>query len=335
MKKRLLVVRQNVVLGLWVLCVLFGAASSAWSAAPRTKLIVVVPHRILFTVALPVYVAHEKGFYKENNIDVDAVFTRGGGENVQAVVSGDAQIGLGTGTLAVISAFVKKAPIKIAAAEITGMDAFWYVQSSAPIRKMEDLAGKKIAYSRPGASSHMAVLAIADQVKAKGLKPAEPVSLGGIPEVYTAVRTGQTDAGWSVAPFQLDLVEKGELRVVVRGEEITAMREITPRVHFLNNAFAAKNPDAVRGFFRAQQRALDYMFENKADAAKIWIKRAEMKYPETAVLKTWDYYNRAAMTLKPIRGLQATIEDGIRNKFLTQPLTQAEINNLIDLSFLP
>jgi NitT/TauT family transport system substrate-binding protein len=263
------------------------------------------------------------------------VFTRGGGENVQAVVSGDAQIGLGTGTLAVISASVKKAPIKIAAAEITGMDAFWYVQSSAPIRKMEDLAGKKIAYSRPGASSHMAVLAIADQIKAKGLKPAEPVSLGGIPEVYTAVRTGQTDAGWSVAPFQLDLVEKGELRVVVRGEEITAMREITPRVHFLNNAFAAKNPDAVRGFFRAQQRALDYMFENKADAAKIWIKRAEMKYPETAVLKTWDYYNRAAMTLKPIRGLQATIEDGIRNKFLTQPLTQAEINNLIDLSFLP
>ena len=332
---RFLAVKQNIALGLLALFILFGVGSSAWAAAARTKIIVVVPHRILFTVALPVYVAQEKGFYRENNIDVDAVFTRGGGENVQAVVSGDAQIGLGTGTLAVISAFVKKAPIKIAAAEITGMDAFWYVQSSTPMRKMEDLAGKKVAYSRPGASSHMAVLAIADQIKAKGLKPAEPVSLGGIPEVYTAVRTGQTDAGWSVAPFQLDLVEKGVLRVVVKGEEITAMREITPRVHFLNNDFAAKNPDAVRGFFRAQQRALDYMFEHKEDTAKIWIRRAEMKYPEAAVLKTWDYYSRAAMTLKPIRGLQATIEDGIRNKFLTQPLTQAEINNLIDLSFLP
>jgi NitT/TauT family transport system substrate-binding protein len=332
---RVLAVKQNVTLGFVALFILFGVASSASAAAARTKIIVVVPHRILFTVALPVYIAQEKGFYRENNIDVDAVFTRGGGENVQAVVSGDAQIGLGTGTLAVISAFVKKAPIRIAAAEITGMDAFWYVQSSTPMRKLEDLAGKKVAYSRPGASSHMAVLAIADQIKAKGLKPAEPVSLGGIPEVYTAVRTGQTDAGWSVAPFQLDLVEKGVLRVVVKGEEITAMREITPRVHFLNNDFAAKNPDAVRGFFRAQQRALDYMFEHKEDTAKIWIRRAEMKYPEAAVLKTWDYYNRAAMTLKPIRGLQATIEDGIRNKFLTQPLTQAEINSLIDLSFLP
>jgi NitT/TauT family transport system substrate-binding protein len=335
MKNPTVDLRQNILLGLFVVFVLFTFASSSWAAAARTKLIVVVPHRILFTVALPVYIAQDKGFYRENNIDVDAVFTRGGGENVQAVVSGDAQIGLGTGTLAVISAFVKKAPIKIAAAEITGMDAFWYVLANTPMRKLEDLAGKKIAYSRPGASSHMAVLGIADQIKAKGLKPAEPVSLGGIPEVYTAVRTGQTDAGWSVAPFQLDKVEKGELRVVVRGEEINAMKEISARVHFTNNDFAAKNPDAVRGFFRAQQRALDYMFDHKEETAKIWIRRAELKFPESAVLKTWDFYNRAAMSLKPIRGLQTTIDDGIRNKFLTQPLTQAEINSLIDLSFLP
>ena len=335
MKSRTVSQRQYFLFVLSVLFVLFTSASSTWAAAARTRVIIVVPHRVLFTVALPVYIAQEKGFYRENNIDVDAVFTRGGGENVQAVVSGDAQIGLGTGTLAVISAFVKKAPLKIAGAEITGMDAFWYVQGSTPMRKLEDLAGKKIAYSRPGASSHMAVLAIAEQIKAKGLKPAEPVSLGGIPEVYTAVRTGQADAGWSVAPFQLDRVEKGELRVVVKGEEITAMKELTARVHFVNNDFAAKNPDAVRGFFRAQQRALDYMFDHKDETAKIWIRRAEMKYPESAVLKTWDFYNRAAMSLKPIRGIQATIEDGIRNKFLTQPLTQAEINSLIDLSFLP
>jgi NitT/TauT family transport system substrate-binding protein len=326
--------RCAVVIG-FVSVALLAASSSAWSAAARTKIVVVVPHRILFTVALPVYVAQEKGFYRENNIDVDAVFTRGGGENVQAVVSGDAQIGLGTGTLAVISAFVKKAPIKIAAAEITGLDAFWYAQSNTPMRKLEDLAGKKIAYSRPGASTHMGALAIADQIKAKGLKAPELVSLGGIPEVYTAVRTGQADSGWSVPPFQLDRMEKGELRVVVKGDELTSLKDITPRVHFVNNEFAAKNPEIVRGFFRAQQKALDYMFENKADTAKIWIRRAELKFPESAVLKTWDYYSRAAMALKPIRGVQATIEDGIRNKFLTQPLTQAEIKALIDLSFLP
>jgi NitT/TauT family transport system substrate-binding protein len=320
---------------LLLLLIGIGVPTHTWAAVARTKIIVVVPHRVFFTVALPVYVAQEKGYYRENNIDVDAVFTRGGGENVQAVVSGDAQIGLGTGTVAVMSAFVRKAPIKIAGAEITGMDTFWYVQSNTAIRKLEDLAGKKVAFSRPGSSSHMAVLAIADQLKAKGLKPSEAVSLGGYPEAYIGVRTGQADAGWSVAPFQLDRVDKGELRVVVKGEEITAMKELTVRVHFINTEFAAKNPDAVRGFFRAQQRALDYMFEHKEDTAKIWIRRAEMKFPESAVLKTWDYYNRGTLTLKPIRGLQTIIEDGIRNKFLNAPLTQAEINNLVDLSYLP
>jgi ABC-type nitrate/sulfonate/bicarbonate transport system substrate-binding protein len=125
------------------------------------------------------------------------------------------------------------------------------------------------------------------------------------------------------------------LRVVVKGDELASLRDITPRVHFVNNAFAAKNPEAIRGFFRAHQKALDYMFENKADTAKIWIRRADLKFPESAVLKTWDFYTRQGMALKPIRGLKETIEDGIRNKFLTQPLTDAENKALVDLSFLP
>ena len=95
MKKPTVDLREKILFGLFVIFILFTFASSSWAAAARTKIIVVVPHRILFTVALPVYIAQDKGFYRENNIDVDAVFTRGGGENVQAVVSGDAQIGLG------------------------------------------------------------------------------------------------------------------------------------------------------------------------------------------------------------------------------------------------
>ena len=334
MKKRSLNLRGRELLALALLLACLNGTSAAWAAAARTKLILVVPHRVLFTVAVPVYVAQEKGFYRENNVDVDAVFTRGGGENVQAVVSGDAQIGLSTGMFAVIGAFMKKAPIKIAAAEITGMDSFWYVAGNSPIRRFDDLAGKKLAYSRAGSSTHMAVLAISDQLKAKGLKPAEPVSLGGIPESYTGVRTGQADAGWSVPPFNLDRVEKGELRIAARGDEITALKEITSRVHFINSDYAAKNPNAVRGFFRAHQRAVEYMMDHKEETTKIWIRKADLKIPESAVLKTWDFYNKPAMAAKPIRGLQQTIDDAIRFNFLKQPLTQAEINSLIDLSYL-
>ena len=52
------------------------ALPTAQAAAGPTKIILVVPHRVFFTVAVPVYIAQEKGYYKEGNIDVDAVFQR-------------------------------------------------------------------------------------------------------------------------------------------------------------------------------------------------------------------------------------------------------------------
>ncbi|TMA12796.1 MAG: ABC transporter substrate-binding protein [Deltaproteobacteria bacterium] len=325
-------------LGIWALLALAASllvVSSSWAAAAPRKIVLVVPHRVFFTVALPVYVAQEKGFYKEGGLEVDAVFTKGGGENVQAVVSGDAQIGLGTGFFAVLSAFEKGAPVKIAAGEITGMDAFWYVLGNSSIRRLEDLAGKKIAFSRAGSSSHMAVLAIVDQVKAKGLQPPEPVSLGGLPDTFTGVRTGQADVGWSVPPFMLDRVEKGELRVLVRGPEIEALNAITMRVHFVNADFAAKQPEAVRAFFRAHQKAVEFMMDRPQESAKIWIRKAELKFPESAVLKTWEFYRKPQLALKPIRGIQTNIDEAVKFKFLKEPLGKAQIDRLIDLSFLP
>lgn len=325
--------RQAWTLVVLVAC-LFVAAPSYVLAAPA-KVVVVVPHRVLFTVAVPIYVAQDRGFFKESGIDVDVVFTKGGGENVQAVVSGDAQVGLSTGFFAVLSAFAKGAPVKIVASEITGMDTFWYALGNSPIRKFEDLAGKKVAYSLPGSSSHMAVLAIVDQLKAKGLKPGEPVSLGGIPDTFTGTKTGQTDAGWSVAPFFLDRVEKGEIRIVVKGSEITALNDLTMRVHFANADFARKQPEALKGFLRAHQKAVDFMFESPRETTKIWIKRAELKLPEATVLKTWEFYSRAALAAKPVRGVEKTMEDAVKFKFLKAPLSQAEVAKLIDLSYLP
>ena len=53
------------------------------------------------------------------------------------------------------------------------------------------------------------------------------------------------------------------------------------------------------------------------------------------MLKTWDFYSKPALALKPIRGLQTTMEDAVRLKFLQQPLNKAELDRLIDLSYLP
>ncbi|HEY7221808.1 MAG TPA: hypothetical protein VH985_25775 [Candidatus Binatia bacterium] len=45
---------QNLLFVFFVPFVLCALASTAWAAAVRTKIVLVVPHRVLFTVALPV-----------------------------------------------------------------------------------------------------------------------------------------------------------------------------------------------------------------------------------------------------------------------------------------
>lgn len=319
-------------MAIW-LCV-FSVTAASVLAAPL-KVVVGLPHRVLFSVAVAVYVAEERGFFKEAGIEIDPVFTKGGGETVQGVVSGDINVAMATGLFAVLGAFEKGAPVVAVAAEITGMDTFWYTLSNSPIRKLEDVAGRKIAFSTPGSSSHMAVLALADQLKAMGLKPSVAVSLGGLPDAFTGVKTGQADLGWSVAPFMLDRVEKGELRVVLRGSDIIALRDLTMRIHFANANFAKKHPEALKGFLRAQQKGLDFMFTNPRETAKIWMKRADLKLPEAIVLKTWDFYTRAQMAAKPIKGIETTMKDAVQFKFLKTPLSQAEVGRLIDLSYLP
>jgi NitT/TauT family transport system substrate-binding protein len=321
------------VVGALLLAILCGLP---WSAATgQTKLVVAVPHRVLFDVAVPIYVADEKGFSKAEGIAIDPVFTKGGGETVQAVISGDVHIGLATGFFAVLSAFQKGAAIKVVAAEMTGLpDLYWYTTGPAPYRKLEDLAGKRIAYSTAGSSSHMAVLAVVEQLKARGLAAPQAVSLGGMPDALTGLKTGQTDVAFAVPPLFFDQVEKGDLRIVFRGDEIQRFSDVTIRVTFANASFLQKNSDAVRAFFRAYQKALDFMFENRQETVRIWLKRG-LKSTESLALKTYDFYTRPSTALKPVKGIQTTMEDAVRFNFMKQPLTQAELDRLIDLSYLP
>ena len=122
---------------------------------------------------------------------------------------------------------------------------------------------------------------------------------------------------------------------MVRGSEITALRELTMRVHFANADFASKHPEALKAFLRAHQKAVDFMIENPNETTRIWIKRAEIKMTEATVLKTWEFYSRPALAPKPVRGVEKTMEDAVKFKFLKAPLSQAEIARLIDLSYLP
>src|SRR3954453_3334926 len=126
------------------------------ASAPAAELKIASPQRGSWEGAGP-----ELGrkSFKKHGLDLDILYTAGGGETLQAVISGAVDIGLSAGTLAILGAFHKGAPIRIIGASSTGSrELFWYVTADSAVQSMRDANDKTIAYSTAGSSTNIAVL---------------------------------------------------------------------------------------------------------------------------------------------------------------------------------
>src|SRR5256714_515124 len=94
------------------------------------------------------------GIFKKHNLALEILYTQGGGETQQAVISGSVDIGVAAGIMGVLSASSKGAPVRIIGAETTGAaDLFWYAAATSPIKSLKDTDRETIAwmYSDPSA----------------------------------------------------------------------------------------------------------------------------------------------------------------------------------------
>ena len=147
---------------------------------------------------------------------LEILWTQGGGETQQAVISGSVDIGVAAGIMGVLSAFSKGAPVRIIGAETTGAsDLYWYVPATRRSRSLKDTDGKTIAYSTNGSSTHGIVTAFMKQYDLK----AKPTATGGPAPTLTQVMSGQIDVGWSAPPFGLQQLDEGKIRIIASGND--------------------------------------------------------------------------------------------------------------------
>ena len=134
------------------------------------------------------------GIFKKHGLVLDIFGTSGGGDTLQAVISGSADLTVGIGTAAVLRAYSKGAPIRVIGVNFTGAgDLYWYVRADSPIKRLTDASdATTIAYSASGSSSHNVVLAFLQELGVK----ATPTATGTQPATLTQVMSGQIDIGW-------------------------------------------------------------------------------------------------------------------------------------------
>jgi len=272
-------------------------------------------------------IGQRAGIFKKHGLTLEILYTQGGGETQQAVLSGSVDVGVAAGIMGVLSAYSKGAPVRIIGAETTGAaDLFWYVKADAPIKTLKDTEGKTIAYSTNGSSTHGIVNAFMKQYDLK----ARPTATGGPAPTLTQVMSGQIDVGWSAPPFGLDQLDQRQIRIVATGNDATAFKGQTVRLLITNVSTLQSHRAQIDRFMKAYRETIDWMytddpamFKTYADFVGIDVVKAK---------RTRDgFFPRASIDPDKVVGLDTIVQDAVALKYTAAPLTQAQLSELIQI----
>ena len=271
-------------------------------------------------------VGYKAGLFKPHNLALDIFYTDGGGETQQAVISNSAQVGIASGFLGAIGVFAKGAPVRIIGGSYTGgSQVFWYVPADSPIRTPQDLAGKTVAYSNNGSSTHAGALALQKHYKLDF----RPVPTGNAAATMTATMSGQVDVGWAGAPFGVAELEAGKTRLIMKSSDAPDFDKQTTRVIIANATELKARPDVFVRFMRGYRDALAWVYSTP-EGLMAYAAFAKLS-PATAKRALQAFLPRTAVDPDRISGIEEVMADAVNFKFITAPLTKDEHAELIQV----
>ncbi len=272
-------------------------------------------------------IGQRAGIFKKHGIVLDILYTQGGGETQQAVLSGSVDIGVATGIMGALSAFSKGAPIRIIGAETTGAsDLFWYVPSTSAIKTLKDTEGKTISYSTNGSSTHGIVTAFMKQYDLK----AKPTATGGPAPTLTQVMSGQIDVGWSAPPFGLRQLDEGKIRIVASGNDAVVFKGQTVRLLVTNTQTLQTKKPVLERFMKAYRETIDFMYSDDPAALKSYADFVGI--PLEIAKRTRDgFFPKAALDPDRVVGLETIVPDAVALKYTAAPLTKEQLDTLIQI----
>lgn len=233
---------------------------------------------------LPLWVADEKGFYKEEGItEVKVLPFRGDADTLQALVSGVINVNVASLTSLVVGINSgQKFKSVWAGYNMTEFD--WYAQPK--FKSILQTKGGRYAVSKYGSFTDFITRYA---LRNAGLDPEKDVNvlqLGGSANSLAAMDAGQLEASILAHPYTFMAAEKGFVKIL-------SMKELAPdwpdHVVYMKEDFIAKNPNFIKAFLRAHGKAIEWIKNNPEEAAKLGSKELKLKLEHSR--RSIDDYN--------------------------------------------
>lgn len=273
---------------------------------------------------LPIYVTQDKGFFKDEGLDVLVVMFNAGATNLQAMIGGDVQIMAG-GVPETVLARAGGADIK----------NFWAISNLMPfqiygspaMKSLKEGKGKKFAISRFGSLSEFLTRSALRQA---GVDPKDVTMLqiGATPARFTTLAGGAVDATILWFP----VTERAKAAGM---NMLFDLKELYPNwtnVGFIaREGWLAKEKEQTMRFLRAYQRGVKHTRENRDDGIRGLRKYVGLDPREAAA--GYDEYRGSFPLDGRIldAGIVATVEQEVETGRLKAKISAGD---LIDASFI-
>jgi len=276
---------------------------------------------------LPWAVALQKNMFKEAGLDIDGITAgAGGGTSLRNMLAGELPYAE-LATSAAIAGSLAGVELKALASSSNHIgELSWAAKPDAGINSINDLVGKKVAYTNPRSITEMV---IRTALKQEGLAgKVDILPLGGLGPALTALAQGAVAAAPLNDPALT--VTPDKYKVLFYAHQYYP--KFTWQIAVTTKEFAAKNSPTLRKILKVHRQAVEFVYNNREEAARIYAKVWEVSLAEAnAILPKyyeWQHWSRGDFSKE---GLTAVIDGLISVGELKEPF---DWGKLIDQGLL-
>jgi len=270
-----------------------GALAAMLAAAPQAglaqgKVSIGMPTAPPNIVHMPVYIANDLGYFKQEGLQVEILSFEGGVKSFRAAVSGDIDAASASGPFSIVGR-AQGAKTKLVLANAPKLEATMTVHGN--IKTIQDLKGKRIGIQQPGGFAEVLSKMV---LRSGGVKPDDVDFVSILSEDVPPLVAGQIDTAiLHVEQFMLAKSKKPDLHVLAK------LWEVAPTQ--LYNAFVvkedtiAKRRKDVVGMTKAIIRGTRVMYSDKRQVMPILVKHTGLDekivsaaYDELVANCVWD-----------------------------------------------
>ncbi|HEX6174858.1 MAG TPA: ABC transporter substrate-binding protein [Candidatus Binatia bacterium] len=237
----------------------------------------------------PLWITHERGFFRKNGLDVQIVFIESGSTAVQSLSNKDVAFAQMAGA-GVLQSRLRGSDVVMIAGFLNTLDYQLMVEKS--ITRPEQLRGKSMAVSRFGSSSDFATRYALEKL---GLVPEKDVTIleiGSQPARFAALESGKIQAAMIAVPLTVRAKALG-FRVLADLQMLGLEYQHTGLV--TTQALIKSRPDLVRNVMKSYVEGIHYYKTNRPESIAILAKY--LKTNDSELLN--EVYTDLGLTLTP------------------------------------